>query len=714
MKDDQPFEISAFAQQQRDRIPQIASEIEGVVRTTDPIELLSHLTILYQTHADGARNDRDEKARWQAKIEWLAWLTFAREITAPERPAVIDGELLGHLEPLLDEYFQAMAFSLMGRDPSLDVEREQLRARIQNKALFVRGLGYGDEIKGLAVELYSPHDAWCLANLGLTVSEAFKVVGILGDTICLGEVRARAHHLESEIERDPNCALRYGDELPVVIRDALESGAIDRESGDFARTLSIVWLFFQAPDVLSVSEAELQNACEGQVDAARIPAFLALLSTPAGKIKGEPSAIDLNPLAFAPLVEWRGRYYPFSPPRLFEAVFYAFHARLFADKKYRVTYDDTRAAWLESAAVGAFRTLLQKSEAGRGLHYGPKKARLELDGLVLYDNKAILIECKSKSPTLAALSGDVPAILDDLAKAILQPFEQAKRARDFLRNTNVVEFVEKATGRTITVRSDEISDMYLVTLVGSGAWASIAANLPSLTPLGLFPGAVYPWALSLADLRVVIESLELPSQLFDYLRRRDAIQKDGRFFLHDEWDFLGVYLAGHLYPENPSFAQASGAHSITLDGFDDELQAHYFAKSTEQANIPPRPRRKIPPKLLALLRDVDRTPTGGRSDAIAAVLGWPDSGLTALEERLIAVRRKSLWDGRPHAVTVYAPNSSLGIALAYACQDASAVQQFIEHAISSGGAQTGIANWIGIGCNLGSADPPMIIMRTLK
>ena len=42
----------------------------------------------------------------------------------------------------------------------------------------------------------------------------------------------------------------------------------------------------------------------------------------------------------------------------------------------------------------------------------------------------------------------------------------------------------------------------------------------ALVPLGRFADGEYPWALSVNDLRTVAESLELPSQLFDYLRRR--------------------------------------------------------------------------------------------------------------------------------------------------------------------------------------------------
>ena len=546
MNDEQTFNSDSFAEEQRDRLPGIVSDIESLLRTVDPIELLSHLTVLYQTHAIDAANDRNEKARWQAKIEWLAWLAFSRKSASPERPAVIDGGFLGALEPLLDDYFRTVVFSLMGRDPALDAQQNELRARIQTEALFVRGLGYANEIEGLAVELYSPHEAWCVTNLGLRVQDAFEIARIIGEGLSskIADLRARSREIDKEVEHNPESVTHHLEGLPIAIREAVADGTLIREGSQFANTLSIIWFFFQAPTIVSFTEEELRGRCEGRVAAERVLPFLSLLSVAGDKISGEPSAIDLNPFAFTPFVKFENRYYLFVPPRVSEAIFYAFHTKLFADRSYRTTYDNARAEWLESSAVSALEQLLVKAECGWGLSYGPKKERLELDGIAIYDNKAILIECKSKSPTLAALAGDVPAILNDLAKAIMEPFAQANRARDYIRGSSSVEFEEKRTGRRLVVRSTEISEVFLVTLVGSGAWASIAANLPSLAPLGFFANREYPWALSLADLRVVTESLELPSQLFDYLHRRYALQKDGRFYLHDEWDFLGVVLRG--------------------------------------------------------------------------------------------------------------------------------------------------------------------------
>ena len=169
----------------------------------------------------------------------------------------------------------------------------------------------------------------------------------------------------------------------------------------------------------------------------------------------------------------------------------------------------------------------RRGRLGTGLR--AEAAAIRLDGLIRYDNKLILIECKWKSPTLLALSGDVVAALKDVDGAILQPLAQARRAEIGFSTNESAEFVEKSTGRRIVVRRDEISEVFLVTLVGSGAWALIAANLVRLAPLGLFADGEYPWALSLNDLRVVAECLELPSELFDYLRRRYEAQRNPKF-----------------------------------------------------------------------------------------------------------------------------------------------------------------------------------------
>ncbi len=158
---------------------------------------------------------------------------------------------------------------------------------------------------------------------------------------------------------------------------------------------------------------EIRGRVKEKIDPGRVAALLDFASTRAEDIRGEPDLLALPPIAKTPLIRHGDRFYMFVPARLFESLYYAFHSRLFADETYRPTYDRIRADCLERSAVDAFRKMLSNAEAGWGLAYGPKRQRLDLDGLIRYANKLILIECKWKSPTLLALSGDVVAALKD-------------------------------------------------------------------------------------------------------------------------------------------------------------------------------------------------------------------------------------------------------------------------------------------------------------
>jgi hypothetical protein len=68
-----------------------------------------------------------------------------------------------------------------------------------------------------------------------------------------------------------------------------------------------------------------------------------------------------------------------------------------------------------------------------------------------------------------ALRGDMSAIAADFRQAILSPLSQAKRARDYILERDEAEFVEETTGRRMVIRRQDVSEIFLVTLVGSGA-----------------------------------------------------------------------------------------------------------------------------------------------------------------------------------------------------------------------------------------------------
>ena len=701
-------QLVQLAKESRAELPGIVRRIETLVAKSDPIELLSQMTVLFQTHNSEEQPDREEGSRWQVRIEWLAWLIFSRGISAPPKPDVIDDPWLWALAELLDEYFTKVTMTLPEPVEGLTEEQDEMRSMLQLEALYVRGEGFHIHAEAMAVELYAPHDEWCLAHIGLTVDDALKIARAVPQLFeeKMNSMGAAQVRFQTEITADPTRALDL--DLPLTFRDGLTKGGLPKEHLDeFARTVARVWFFSRAADMVGFTPDELYRKLDGHVGLERVEAFLRLLSTPSQGVQGEPDPLKLNPLAVTPLVEHGDRFYCFVPPLLIWGLYYAFHTRLYRDVAYRHTYDEKRAAWLERSAVEVFRKMLPKAEAGWGLTYGAKQHRTELDGLIRYDNKLILIECKWKSPTLLALSGDVVTALKDLEGAILRPLAQAKRARAYIEQHDQVEFIEATTGRQITVRRADITEVFLVTMVGSGAWAEIAANLPRLAPLGFFADGEYPWALSLNDLRVVSECLELPSQLFDFLRRRYWMQRDTRFRLHDEWDLLGVYLAGALDVDDPRFDK--DLHYIALDGFDQPLQNYFYYLSNPLVPPVEKPRRQIPKNLRDLLVEVERARSPHKTDAICVALSWPDWGLEELSKGLEQARKKTVLDGRAHAIAVGHPWRSSGVTFACGYQNRAAIQDVLWRACETQREKTGAAEWVGFGIDLSAPWDPIAI-----
>ena len=609
---------------------------------------------------------------------------------------MIDARILDPLEELLREYVFTVTMTLPEPVEGLSDNQNELRSLIQLESIHVRGEAFQSQLESLATELYSPHEEWCLANLGFTVQDAFAIANAIagrhGDK--MHSLREAQEEILGGVHADPAVAMTL--DLPPSIRDALANGLPDSGLEEFAKSIGMAWFFSKSPEIVGFTLEELQERIVGEITAERVVAFLDFASVRAEDIHGEPDLLALSPTAKTPLIRHGDRFYMFVPGLLYEAIYYAFHTRLFADEAYQPTYDRIRADWLERSAVDSFRKILPNAEAGWGLAYGPKQHRLDMDGLIRYDNKLILIECKWKSPTLLALSGDVVAALKDVDRAILQPLAQAKRARAWIQQHESAEFIEKSSSRRIVVRRADVTEVFLVTLVGSGAWALIAANLDRLAPLELFTDGEYPWALSLNELRVVAECLELPSELFDFLRRRYEAQRNPKFRFHDEWDLLGVYLAGALDVNDPQFAEHD---MVVLDGFDSNIQDYYYSLSNPLVTVQ-KPRRPLPDNIRELLLAVERTHAPEKTDAICVVLTWPNDGLEELGKSLEEARKKTVWDGRAHGVAVVHPWRPSGVSFACGYKNRRAIQDVLSRASESQIEKTGATEWVGFGIDL--------------
>jgi hypothetical protein len=110
-----------------------------------------------------------------------------------------------------------------------------------------------------------------------------------------------------------------------------------------------------------------------------------------------------------------------------------------------------------------------------------------------------------------------------------------------------------------------------------------------------------------------------------------------------------------------------------------------------------------------LLMAAERTTIRGRSDAIRAVLGWSDDGLAELSKMLTELRRKTIWDGRAHAMTVKHPWNNTGVALACGYRDRRAIRTILENALRAQRRDQGLDSGAGFGWDLAVPHDPDVV-----
>lgn len=148
---------------------------------------------------------------------------------------------------------------------------------------------------------------------------------------------------------------------------------------------------------------------------------------------------------------------------------------------------------------------------------------------------------------------------------------------------------------------------------------------------------------------------------------------------------------------------------VTLDGFDSQLQDYCYSLSNPMAAPVEKPRRQVPTNIWDLIVAAERAQAREKTDAICAVLSWPDRGLVQLSENLEEVRRKAVWDGRAHAVAAKHPWRPSGITLACGYKNRPAIQQTLLQATELQRLKTGATEWVGFGVDLYAPDDPVVL-----
>jgi hypothetical protein len=460
----------------------------------------------------------------ETRLELVAGLLATQPVAVTRDPPTAET-----VQAILDEIDHALLvntlFNLTMR-PQGDHKVASLRFTSAMRWMSIRGSSFAGHGEDLARELYGRQDAWLTKNVGFTIGDAIRVGQAVAELHtqrrnALGEAGADAANAEAagwEALSEPERRQAMGRAVMAVI--AIHEKGIR--------------------DSVTVTADQICGHDES-LDVGHVQATLGELSITVGSLDAASygGLFDKNPLRDRPFLEYQGQYMLALPGALGRDVDTLLESRLLAGSR---GFSKQRAKTLDGLAVGYLGRLLPGAETYANLHY----EGAELDGLVLFDRTALVVEGKGNGISVQGQRGDTKRLLRDIENAVEGAWRQASRAREYLLRTGDAVFTDEHGLEILRIPSGGVRDVIIVNPT-LHELAGFAQQLPRLRGLGLFSADEYPWSVFINDLRVIAETCENAAVFLHYLVWRNRLPLGDRITVSDEIDLWGSYLFGERF-----------------------------------------------------------------------------------------------------------------------------------------------------------------------
>lgn len=525
-KDPERFE--AWRKQLLGWLKQEAAELENLILQYNSFDLIANLMVT-QLPIDYETYDNSTHSGLAAIVEYVALLFLKHPFNKGQEIAI--GQV-----PLQEIDNKVRSIHLMtgfyyGHDKMASFKDGEagafnsLRYRLMSSEMTIRSPGYDHHQREILLSLFTLFDDWLTDKLGFTALDILKIE----DTIPLITGR-RLSARYKEAERAEESLLR---DVQRFRRKRYYNSSYDMETlQEFAKlpkkiaktqikNSSIGWLFsFLGTACFSFNAEEI--ATESNLPLARVEAALKFFSLEFGSI---PSDFFLfsptHELRGHPVIHHQGIYLYPSPSSMIwalqqrlESVLNPNSLNSIGDAKIWLKYEKNRSNYLEQETLRLLGATLQTSEIYSKLTYSILENGLqkhpELDGLIAYDRTLFLIEAKAGTLSIPARRGGPDRIKKSVTELLGKAHEQALRAQNYIENTELPSFFRE-DGTEIPFNKKRFDRIFTVT-VTLQPMDVFNASLHELVRAGLIKDAQLPWAVSLANLRVISEINEFPTQ----------------------------------------------------------------------------------------------------------------------------------------------------------------------------------------------------------
>ncbi|VFQ45394.1 SEC-C metal-binding domain-containing protein [Desulfoluna butyratoxydans] len=256
---------------------------------------------------------------------------------------------------------------------------------------------------------------------------------------------------------------------------------------------------------------------------------------------------DFNPLNAYPIIKVSDtEYLLFQNYSLVEAMYETPFFWFNDDKGYKNKAKENRGLFTEKFSEERLKLVFGENRVFTNIDiYKDKKTRVgEIDVLVVFSNRAIVLQAKSKKLTIAARKGNDNCLREDFKKAVQDAYDQAFSCSEFLNDQNYKLIDSDGNELTLNRNYREIYPFCVI----SDHYPALSFQARQFLKYNTTNEIMPPFIMDVFLLDVMTEMLQSPLYFLSYINRRVTYSE--RILSNHELTILSYHLKQNLWIEN--------------------------------------------------------------------------------------------------------------------------------------------------------------------
>jgi hypothetical protein len=255
---------------------------------------------------------------------------------------------------------------------------------------------------------------------------------------------------------------------------------------------------------------------------------------------------DFNVITATPLLRMpSGDFLSLQSYALAESIYESPFYWMSQDKAYLPTLTKNRGDFTESFIADRLSLVFGKKHVFQNIDIIKTKAKKvsEIDVLVIWANRVIIVQAKSKRLTLEARKGNDQVIQDDFKKAVQAAYDQGTLSASSLLDKRYK--LIKKDGCEIVLPT-KIEEIYLFCIV-SDHYPALSFQVRQFLQTQAIDRLQAPMIMDIFALDAITEMLQSPLHFLSYINRRANFDK--QLMASHELTILGFHLTNNLWVE---------------------------------------------------------------------------------------------------------------------------------------------------------------------